>query len=583
MTHDSWVQYGFSYATSVQQVFFKSTGTESGRNTVYTLRQAFFIVAGGLAVEMNYFHKEPYLTVTPTGAVELARLGLLTPVPENVISDKTKADLITKMVVCVQAGWFIVQCIARVAQHLPLSLLEIHVLTHVFVALLMYLFWFAKPYDVASPIVVTEPKVIEAVALFTLAWRNGWFYEFEMPKRCVLTDGLPTASDENIGQTQSPAIRKKKLVNDGPILSHDEDVGTISASNGERDDGYCPSDVAEQASRNSRSTPANGMDDISENTARSYVRPRNMLSSSTTLPSSHDGQSRGLELSGDTLLCIQPEAAHQSPTTCAPDDNSQVDGHSSSILPTSTDRQGNHASTALKLAQLAVQRLKYLDMHLTYFINDETDIRFCSTYIVRSFHNSVFVSNPGFGLFGTELSTNFETRSNSSSDLGWLLAGFTVAYAAFHLSAWHAHFPTTIERWLWRGAGLLIVGSPVLWWPISRSHTPRIWMDKAMTNAPRWVKVVCSPFLAVLGTTAYGDICAGFECVSEQTLLPCGSLSKSKGSGTTNLRDREVDSILARAKTKKHNLSSVYAKPIDYILFSKTTMVHLSAIRPPAH
>ncbi len=78
-------------------------------------------------------------------------------------------------------------------------------------------------------------------------------------------------------------------------------------------------------------------------------------------------------------------------------------------------------------------------------------------------------------------------------------------------------------------------------------------------------------------------ICAGFECGSEQTLLPCGSLSKSKGSGTTNLRDREVDSMLATSVTKKHNLSSVSAKPIDYVLFSKTTMVHLSAIRPPAH
>lgn len=83
VTQDSWVQYGFSYATSVQQVFSKSTGSKPGRNLAYTLRQAFFVAAGGLAVETKSFHKEPYLTVTPTGAVELARLGLLTPVPED--------------------------------------------------------------------------------------------------------------------------------------------------------------------------------------------------------------------------------------------------------------------------------------------------------------------------------------------------------------------------------------------------------------------------------------------------------------------------------------------------------------------
>ena len=72
--------------------------------------------------------------------MELARLGLLGPVEEEVISDKTKADPITKAIVCVQAAWFIVQCVARVAQNLPLTLLEIHTLAHVFIAMLMYLF-----------------------------------------------------------------------------------------------------------------------------------------------------------------------------------------------------------------------------------------------------------------------------------------------------------------------------------------------------------------------------------------------------------------------------------------------------------
>jgi hypothetical protein len=497
VTQDSWVQYGFSYATSVQQVFSKSTGSKPGRNLAYTLRQAFFVAAGGLAVETKSFHKEPYLTVTPTGAVELARLGLLTPVPEDVINDKTKADLITKLVVCVQAGWFIVQCIARVAQHLPLSLLEIHVLTHVFVALLMYLFWFAKPYDVASPVVVTEPKVIEAVALFTLAQRNEWADGFQTTERCVLTDGLPIASDENNGHTQSSAIEKKKLMNDGPILPHDEYVGTISAFNGERDDAYCPSDVAEQASRNYQANPANGMDGILKNTTQSHVRHRNRLSSPTTLPSSHHGQSRGLELSDDTHLCIQPQAAHQSSITDAPDNGSQLDGHSSSGLPTSTDRQGRPADTALMLAQLAIQRLKSLNMHLTYFVNDETDIRFRSTYVVRSIHD--FNSNPGFDFSRTEYS-NIEIKSQADYiHERWSLALLLfMPYAAFHLSAWNAHFPTPVERWLWRGAGLLMFGTPILVECLARIPDLIDWVDDARIHAPRWVKVVCSPVFSFL-------------------------------------------------------------------------------------
>jgi len=250
VAQDSRVQYGFSYATSVQQVFSKSAGSKKDRNDMLTLRQAFFVVAGGLAVETKSFHEEPYVTVTPAGAVELARLGLLNPVPEDVIYEKTKADPIKKMVVCMQAGWFIVQCIARVADDLPLSLLEIHVLTHVFVALLMYLFWFAKPYDVASPVVITEPKVVETIALFTLAQGNILTDKSQTTNRCILTDRLPTASDADLGQTESFATKMKSPVNDGLILSHDENAGTIPASNGVRDDRYNSSNVAEQASRN---------------------------------------------------------------------------------------------------------------------------------------------------------------------------------------------------------------------------------------------------------------------------------------------------------------------------------------------
>jgi hypothetical protein len=38
-----------------------------------------------------------------------------------------------------------------------------------------------------------------------------------------------------------------------------------------------------------------------------------------------------------------------------------------------------------------------------------------------------------------------------------------ILYGAFHLSAWNAHFPTPIERWMWRGAGLAIVSIGALY------------------------------------------------------------------------------------------------------------------------
>lgn len=130
------------FSTSMPRASSSSSSGDLTSRPTYTLRQAFFIVSGGLIVETQSFRSEPYLTIKPAGAIELARCGQLQPVDKDVINDKSKADPITKVLVCVQAGRFIVPSIARIAQNLPLALLEIHVLTNVIIALLMYLFWF---------------------------------------------------------------------------------------------------------------------------------------------------------------------------------------------------------------------------------------------------------------------------------------------------------------------------------------------------------------------------------------------------------------------------------------------------------
>jgi hypothetical protein len=141
-------------------------------NGTWTMRQAYFVVAGGLAVDSKSFWGTPYLTLTPAGVVELARLGFMLEVTAEIIDDKSKTDSLGKILVSFQAGWFIIQCIARTVQGLPLSLLEVHVLAHVAVALVMYLFWFKKPYNALSPIVLTDPAMVEMAALFVLGQQS---------------------------------------------------------------------------------------------------------------------------------------------------------------------------------------------------------------------------------------------------------------------------------------------------------------------------------------------------------------------------------------------------------------------------
>ncbi|KAK8209678.1 hypothetical protein IWZ01DRAFT_551630 [Phyllosticta capitalensis] len=136
--------------------------------TPWTLQQSFFAVCGGLAVDTSSFWHTPLTTLTPRGLLALAHVGLLPNITNDQVSEKSKANTAAKVLVCIQASWFLVQAVARLAQKLPLTLLEVHVLTHVLCALAMYFCWVDKPYDAETPVVVTDEQVKDLVSLFVL-------------------------------------------------------------------------------------------------------------------------------------------------------------------------------------------------------------------------------------------------------------------------------------------------------------------------------------------------------------------------------------------------------------------------------
>jgi hypothetical protein len=67
-----------------------------------------------------------------------------------VLQNPGKANAIGKAVTCVQAFWFCSQCIARLNGNLAVSLLELNTFAHCISALLIYIFWWDKPYDVET-------------------------------------------------------------------------------------------------------------------------------------------------------------------------------------------------------------------------------------------------------------------------------------------------------------------------------------------------------------------------------------------------------------------------------------------------
>lgn len=71
---------------------------------------------------------------------------------ETELKDKGKSDGLTKLIVIVQTLWFVIQCITRGTQHLPLTELEVVTLAYAMLNFFIYGFWWDKPRNVECPI-----------------------------------------------------------------------------------------------------------------------------------------------------------------------------------------------------------------------------------------------------------------------------------------------------------------------------------------------------------------------------------------------------------------------------------------------
>lgn len=108
----------------------------------FDLRYGFYVVMGGLTLDVEKMHeRESRMTLTPQGVIALAERGHFIDVRPETVSDKSKANIIAKTLVCTQVLWMAVQCLARKIIGYPLTLLEIHTMVHVVCALMMYTLW----------------------------------------------------------------------------------------------------------------------------------------------------------------------------------------------------------------------------------------------------------------------------------------------------------------------------------------------------------------------------------------------------------------------------------------------------------
>ena len=133
----------------------------------WTMRHGFYANMGGFILQPH--DSKPF----PVNAKQLKYLvtnGYIRKWPlvtEKEVWDKSKQDGFQKTLTLLQTGWFVLQCLGRVIQHLPLSTLELMTFSFVFCTFASYYQWSNKPLDVESPTIIeidtsTKQILIEA-------------------------------------------------------------------------------------------------------------------------------------------------------------------------------------------------------------------------------------------------------------------------------------------------------------------------------------------------------------------------------------------------------------------------------------
>ena len=162
-----------------------SPGLEAqSRGPLWTTVHGFYATMGGFAMstenddhsEANFLpNSRTRATLTAKGLQFLLdhRPDLFPKIAKEDIEDKSKADGIKKTVVCTQAIWFGVNCVTRLVQSLPISLLELNAFAHACCTLLIYVLWWDKPLDVEEPTLVKGEGTRELNAYMWMASSIG--------------------------------------------------------------------------------------------------------------------------------------------------------------------------------------------------------------------------------------------------------------------------------------------------------------------------------------------------------------------------------------------------------------------------
>jgi hypothetical protein len=231
---------------------------QPAREHSWTKTHSFFATMGGFAFDTTSWAKDAGLNILPNGRhrvsitargmrfLALHRPNIVPDISHVLILDKSKASSLAKTLVCLQALWFCIQCINRLAGRLSITLLELNTFAHSICTLLIYALWWNKPLDIIDPILLNGEDSHGACALMTLASKLGHRREFDSFKFST-PEPLDEADEETLVTKTTRSRGKERLASwDGQRIGIDEFYGASTSSLGNNTLGVASSNFSQQ-------------------------------------------------------------------------------------------------------------------------------------------------------------------------------------------------------------------------------------------------------------------------------------------------------------------------------------------------
>jgi hypothetical protein len=345
------------------------------------------------------------LTLTPRGIVLLARCGLLPDVSKNEITDKSKADSIAKSIVCLQAAWFTVQIIARLVLKLPVTLLEVNTLGHVFAAFVIYILWWHKPRMITEPTRLTGP--------WTGPLGAYMYMSSQISGQKTTRKGLLQRSwaDPELSKVLYLPHPSGRLIKDDKGLGDRDIFGTVDPL----------------------VTLANGVQGVSETPEETTI----------------------------VATVTNADPGHCAPTLTGHRESKQSPADNKDTLPGfGTMPQDDNLGDSMEARRWrqAVEAMESYPTIASRYINkgffEKADIR-CE-WIKPSTEQLVIK-------FAGNWPSDDLLRGVGGLLMGMVLWFASMTFGAIHAVAWHDYFPSEVEAWLWRSSAIYVTFSGLVW------------------------------------------------------------------------------------------------------------------------